>query len=162
MVLTGEDLASLRTIPLEEAGYHEIYPDIEKYTHPALAIERVLYVGQPVAAVFAETPYEAEDAAELVSVDYEDFPVVLDPVVALETDVSLFPGRSNEVCRIEKNYGDTDAALLKPHKWWSMSTAPAVIPAFRWKPATSLCSRTRRETCSLSGVLYTFTAVEKS
>jgi 6-hydroxypseudooxynicotine dehydrogenase subunit gamma len=113
MVLTGEDLASLGTIPLEEAGYHEIYPDIEKYTHPALAIERVLYVGQPVAAVFAETPYEAEDAAELVSVDYEDFPVVLDPVVALETDVSLFPGRSNEVCRIEKNYGDTDAAFAK-------------------------------------------------
>lgn len=111
MVLTGSDLAHLGTIPLEEAGYHEIYPNLESFTHPVLAVDRVLYVGQPVAAVIAEDPYLAEDAAELVDVDYEPLPVLLDPTQALTTDIELFPGLGNEGARIEKTYGDVDAAF---------------------------------------------------
>jgi carbon-monoxide dehydrogenase large subunit len=43
---------------------------------PALADERVVHVGQPVAMVVAETPAQAADAAELVAVDYEETPAV--------------------------------------------------------------------------------------
>ena len=45
---------------------------------PALAQERVVHVGQPVAVVVAETQAQAADAAELVTVDYEETPAVVD------------------------------------------------------------------------------------
>ena len=45
--------------------------------HWPLAIERVRHVGEPVAAVIAESLYAARDAAELVSVDYEVLPAVV-------------------------------------------------------------------------------------
>ncbi|MFE3170004.1 xanthine dehydrogenase family protein molybdopterin-binding subunit [Amycolatopsis sp. NPDC059090] len=113
LVLTGGDLARLGRIPLEEAGYHEIYPNLESFTHPVLATDRVTYVGQPVAAVLAEDPYTAEDAAELVEVDYDPLPVLLDPTQALTTDIDLFDGLGNEGARIEKSYGDVDAAFAR-------------------------------------------------
>ena len=43
-----------------------------------LAVHKVRYVGDPVAAVFAEDPYVAEDAADLVTVDVEELPPLLD------------------------------------------------------------------------------------
>jgi len=47
--------------------------------HPLLASDEVRYVGQPVAAVVAETRALAEDAAERVEVDYEPLEAVVDP-----------------------------------------------------------------------------------
>src|SRR5882672_8502315 len=44
-----------------------------------LAEGKVYYVGQPVAAVVAETRQQAQDAADLVSIDYQDLPAVVDP-----------------------------------------------------------------------------------
>src|SRR5690606_15458720 len=43
----------------------------------ALAVERVRFVGEPVAAVFAETRAQAEDAAERILVDYRECPAQL-------------------------------------------------------------------------------------
>jgi carbon-monoxide dehydrogenase large subunit len=50
----------------------------------ALAVGRVRYVGDPVALVVARTRAEAVDAAELVDVDYEPLPAVVDPEAAAE------------------------------------------------------------------------------
>ena len=50
--------------------------------HPALAVETVRYVGEPVAVVIAETRQQAKNAAELVEVDYAELPVVTDPARA--------------------------------------------------------------------------------
>ncbi|HEV2390096.1 MAG TPA: xanthine dehydrogenase family protein molybdopterin-binding subunit, partial [Nitrososphaerales archaeon] len=50
----------------------------------ALATETVNYVGEAVALVIAEDPYSAEDGAELVSVEYESLPPVIDPEAALK------------------------------------------------------------------------------
>ena len=79
-VLTGADFAKSGLGPLvcgwaakskdgspQKAGYH-----------PALAVEKVRYVGDHVAVVIAETRDQAKDAAELVMVEYEDLPVVVD------------------------------------------------------------------------------------
>lgn len=51
---------------------------------PALALEKVRYVGEAVAAVVAETRYLAEDAGEKIVVEYEPLPPVQDPEVAME------------------------------------------------------------------------------
>lgn len=50
---------------------------------PVLAHGRVRFVGEPVALVVANSPNAAQDAADLISVEYEDLPVVIDPEGAL-------------------------------------------------------------------------------
>ena len=63
---------------------------------PALARERVRYVGEPVAVIVAEDQGRAEDAAELAVVDTDPLPAALDPTGAAEDgSVRLFPGSSN-------------------------------------------------------------------
>jgi carbon-monoxide dehydrogenase large subunit len=54
-----------------------------------LAIDEVRYVGEPVAVVVASDRFIAEDAAELVSVEYEELPVIVDAEKALEKDAPL-------------------------------------------------------------------------
>jgi len=53
------------------------------YDLPVLAYDKVLYIGDRVAAVAAETREAAEEAARLVEVEYEDLPVVIDVASAL-------------------------------------------------------------------------------
>jgi carbon-monoxide dehydrogenase large subunit len=55
----------------------------------ALAVEKVRYVGDPVALVVAESRAQAVDAAELVDVDYDDLPAVIDVEDALAADAPL-------------------------------------------------------------------------
>ncbi len=57
--------------------------------HPALPIDRVHYVGQPVALVVADDPYLAADAVEHVTVDYDALPPVVDPEAALQPGALL-------------------------------------------------------------------------
>lgn len=110
LVLTGSNVAHLGRVPLEQIGFHEVYPDLEEHTHPVLAHEAVHYVGQPVAAVFATNSYVAEDAAELVSVEYEALPAQLDPVRAA-TQPPLHGSFSNEAATIVKRYGDVESVF---------------------------------------------------
>lgn len=51
---------------------------------PVLATDRVRFVGDLVAVVIAESALQAQDAAELIEVDYEDLPVVIDPRATLQ------------------------------------------------------------------------------
>src|SRR5262252_985208 len=79
-VLTAADMAA--------AGVENISPHppmtgrggakIVQTNRPALAGDRVLHVGQPVAAVIAESRDQAQDAAELVAVEYEPLEPVID------------------------------------------------------------------------------------
>lgn len=112
LVITADDIDA--EVPLEQIGYHEVYPQIDDYLHPVFAADRVRYVGQPVAAVIADTPYLAEDAAGLVEVTYDLLPPVLDPQYALTDEAEpLFEGQSNEAVRIVKAYGDVASAFKK-------------------------------------------------
>lgn len=65
--------------------------------HPALAIDKVLYHGEPVALVVAETRRAAEKAARLVRVEYDDLPAVIDADEALADGAPILhpmhPGR---------------------------------------------------------------------
>ena len=79
-VLTGADLlGKVNMIPSSAA-----LPDLRIPDHHLLAVERVRYMGEPVAAVVAENPYIARDALDLIEVDYDPLPVVVDPEKALE------------------------------------------------------------------------------
>lgn len=75
-VFTGADLAG-KVGPLPCAW---LIPNAELKTppHPAIAVDRVRYVGDAVAVVIAEDRYAARDAADLVQVEYAPLPVVTD------------------------------------------------------------------------------------
>jgi CO/xanthine dehydrogenase Mo-binding subunit len=68
--------------------------------HPALAVDKVRYAGEPVALVVAETRRAAEKAARLVRVTYEDLPAVIDADDALADGAPLLhevhPGRTGD------------------------------------------------------------------
>ena len=71
-VVTGADLAELPAIPPTAAGL--INPAMEQRL---LATDKVRYVGEAVAAVVTEHPYQGEDAVELVQVEYDPLAAVL-------------------------------------------------------------------------------------
>lgn len=78
-----------------------------------LALDRVRYVGDPVAVVLAEDRYIAEDARDLVEVDYEVLPAVIDPEAALAPDAPLLYEElgSNIAIQIPSGGGDIEAAF---------------------------------------------------
>ena len=81
--------------------------------HWALAVDRVRHVGEPVAVVVAEDRYIAEDALDLVAVDYEPLPVVVEIAHALQADAPLLHEAvgSNIVSDRSFRYGDPEAAF---------------------------------------------------
>jgi aerobic carbon-monoxide dehydrogenase large subunit len=110
--ITGIDTSEAKASPgvlaiftaddLRELGDGGLVP----HTNPAFpAVMRrsvvadgtVRFVGQPVVAVLAETRVQAADAAELVLVDYEPLPVVVDPEASLRDEVVLFPEHGTNV-----------------------------------------------------------------
>ena len=80
--------------------------------HPALAIDAVRYVGEPLAVVVANDPYAARDAAELVHVEYAELPVVVDPLKALDGKPFVHDAFGTNVAyRLAIAGGDVDAAF---------------------------------------------------
>jgi carbon-monoxide dehydrogenase large subunit len=79
----------------------------------ALAGDEVVYAGEPVAIVVADTRYIAEDAAALVAVDYETLPAASDCRAALARGAPLVhrDAPHNLLAEFEMGYGDTDAAF---------------------------------------------------
>ena len=84
-IFTGADLAADQIGPLI-CGWAITQKNGEPHTapaHPALAVDRVRYVGDHVAIVIADSLDEAKDAAEKIEVDYEELPPVVDIASAL-------------------------------------------------------------------------------
>ncbi|MGZ5373819.1 MAG: xanthine dehydrogenase family protein molybdopterin-binding subunit [Aeromicrobium sp.] len=85
MVITGKDIAEQQgSLPCA----WPITPDQKGPPHPSLAVDRVSFAGEVVACIVARTAAAARDAVELVDVDYDELPVVLDLEDAL-TDGDL-------------------------------------------------------------------------
>src|SRR6266542_340637 len=78
---------------------------------PVLAHDRVRYLGEPVALVAAVTPQAAEEAAELIEVDYQDLPGVFDAERALEPAAPLVHDEGNLLVTWTIARGDVDAGL---------------------------------------------------
>lgn len=106
-VLTGEEVRELaKPFPLAVDVPISYYP---------IAVDRVRYVGEPVAVVVAENRYLAEDAAELIQVEYEPLPAVLDPEGAADGDAFLLHEQvgSNLGNHRTFEFGDPDAAFAE-------------------------------------------------
>jgi CO/xanthine dehydrogenase Mo-binding subunit len=112
-VLTADEIASLGRIHTRQALAVGDF-EFALYEPPVLAHDRVRYVGEPVAAVLAETPYLAEDGAELVQVEYEELTPVLDAHAgAQESSPSLRDDAGNVAATITKSYGDVEDAFAR-------------------------------------------------
>ena len=106
-VWTGEDLADMPPIDFRDDRVEKLVP----HRQPLLARGRVRYVGEPVAVVFADDPYRAEDAADRVILELDELP----PVMSADDDPVEIDGLSTEPMIIEKGYGDLDAAFRDAH-----------------------------------------------
>ena len=86
-VLTGDDILGIvPDLPTRSMSGEWEVDEFKAPEHPALAVGKVSYVGQTVAVVVAQDPGQARDALELIQVDYEPLPVVLDPWEAASSD----------------------------------------------------------------------------
>ncbi len=100
-VFTAADLVDLPAPPVP-LGY--LNPLMGR---PWLARDVVRFVGEPVAAVVTESRYDGEDAAELVSIDYEPLPSVVHPQDSARDETLLFPEVGNNTA-LAFELGDTD------------------------------------------------------
>ena len=109
-VITGDDIRKI-----SDAFLVAVKADVPQWS---LAVDRVRYVGEPVALVLADTRYIAEDGGEAVEVDYEVLPAVVDLMSAREKTSALVheSAKSNEVHTRAFTYGDPDAAFKSAHK----------------------------------------------
>ena len=82
-------------------------PEAQERRRPLLPGDRVRYVGEPVAAVVASSRYVAEDACELVEVEFEPLEAIVDAEQALAHD----PG--GNFAHIEYEAGDVDCAFAR-------------------------------------------------
>jgi 2-furoyl-CoA dehydrogenase large subunit len=105
--LTGREVAETCQ-PFPEIG-----PGIgQKIVDYPIAIDKVRYQGEPVAAIVADSRIAAEDAAELVEVDYEPLPPVMCAEDALKDESILHEGAgSNRIWQDVFEYGDVEKAF---------------------------------------------------
>jgi carbon-monoxide dehydrogenase large subunit len=109
-VLTAADLEGLTDpFPIVARDGAELAP----VAHPILAHGRVRYVGQPIALVVADTASRAADAAELVAVDVQELPPLLDPREAQEAPPLHEEAPGNVVLRLHRESGDVEGAFAR-------------------------------------------------
>jgi len=141
-VLTGEEFCA-------ETDSLAIGVDAPKLTRFALARGVVRYAGEWVAAVVADTRALAEDAAELVEVEYETLPHVIDAEAAMEPGAPLVhPAHGSNVILHKKFvWGPVEEAFAKAgHKlafratWGRSATVPIETfgVAAQWNPGTEI------------------------
>src|SRR4030088_1263720 len=118
-VVTSEDVRRVIPEPYYGPAFHD---------QPVLAIDKVTYVGEPVAVVLARDPHIADAAVQLISAEYEELPAVFDEVEATDNqilvheelrpagtfaDLKHLKGRrgTNVALEFKLRRGDVDAAF---------------------------------------------------
>src|SRR5262245_1857834 len=130
-IVTGAELAKLvGPIPSVIKVPVAYYP---------FAIDKVRYVGEPVAVVVADDRYLAEDALDVIDVDYAPLPPVADLATARAAGAPLLHEKaaSNTVSRRSFRYGDPDAAFAAAER------------VFEWSYAYPRYASTPMETCGV-------------
>jgi carbon-monoxide dehydrogenase large subunit len=107
-VFTGKDVQQVGSVPCAAQ-----IPGLRIPKHPVLAIGKVRFVGESVAAVVAQDRYIAADAASLIEVDYEPLPAVIDPLKALEPGSTVIheEWKDNVAFKTQSVAGDVEQAF---------------------------------------------------
>jgi aerobic carbon-monoxide dehydrogenase large subunit len=107
-VYTGKDIATaVGPVPCAAA-----LPDLKVPDYRVLATGKALFVGHPIAAVVATDKYLARDAADLISVDYEELPVVVDVEASAKGGPVIHEQFGNNIAyTLTSGEGDIEAAL---------------------------------------------------
>jgi len=113
-VVTGAEIKD-QIGPLPVSGGNET---LRVPQHHVLAIDKVCYVGEGVAAVAAEDRYTAQDALDLIRVEYEPLPVVSDPEKALAPGSTVIHSEwpDNVAFRSDLKHGNLTKAFKEAHK----------------------------------------------
>ena len=108
-VLTGEDIRALTSsLVVGVKAPIDCWP---------IAVDRVRYVGEPVAIVVASDRYRAEDAVDRIAVEWTPRPAVIDPVATLAPDAPVLHDglKGNLASERRFRYGDPEAAFATAH-----------------------------------------------
>jgi carbon-monoxide dehydrogenase large subunit len=107
-VHTGKDLAKVGPVPCGAS-----IPEMKAPTHTVLATDKVYFVGHPVAVVVAETKFAARDAVDLIEVNYQELPVVMDEEKAADAKSPVIHEQlgTNIAYKLTAGEGDIEAAL---------------------------------------------------
>ena len=111
LVISGRELAEEYSLPRATSRMRDYYAT----RLPALAIDKVRYVGEPVIAVVAASRAIAEDAAELIAIDYADLETLTNPFTAAhEAAQRLFDDAASNVLLTRQfgNRTEAEAAVL--------------------------------------------------
>jgi CO/xanthine dehydrogenase Mo-binding subunit len=123
-VVTGDEVRKLIAEPYYGPAFHD---------QPILALEKVRYVGEPVAVVLASDPHVAEEAAHLIVAEYDELPAVFEEVEAMTStaivhdalkpagtfpDLKHLKGRThtNVALDFHLRRGDAPAAMKQAHR----------------------------------------------
>ena len=152
-VIAGGDLADEQgTLP----NVWTITPEQKTPTHPSMAVDTVRFAGEIVACVVARSAAAARDAVELVDVDYDDLPVLLDTREALKDETVIHPEiGTNESAHLvmdfqtESSPGDVDAVIEAARAdgivFEREYEQQRLIPAFM-EPRSMVCDPTGEQT----------------
>lgn len=107
-VYTGKDVAEkVGPVPCAAA-----LPDLKVPDYRVLATNKALFVGHPIAAVVATDRYAARDAADLISIDYEELPAVVDVEQAAQGGALVHESFGDNIAyRLTSGEGDIEAAM---------------------------------------------------
>src|SRR5438128_1180526 len=107
-VYTGKDVAEkIGPVPCASA-----LPDLRVPDYRVLATDKALFVGHPIAAVVATNKYAARDAVDLISVEYEELPAVVDVEAAAKGGTVIHEKFGHNVAyKLTSGEGDIEAAL---------------------------------------------------
>jgi carbon-monoxide dehydrogenase large subunit len=117
-VFTGADFEAVGGMPCGWQVTDKHGQPMQEPRHPVLAHGKVRHVGEPIAAVVADTLEQARDAAEAISVDIAELPAVIDMKAAVaNSDVKVHDDLTSNLCYdwgfVEENKAATDEAFSK-------------------------------------------------
>ena len=109
-IFTGADLAEAKVggLPCGWLIHSKDGSPMKEPPHPVLAQGKVRHVGDQVALIVAETALQAKDAAELIEVDYEELPAVIEITTADKSASAVHDDVPNNVC-YDWGHGNKDA-----------------------------------------------------
>jgi carbon-monoxide dehydrogenase large subunit len=108
-VLTAADMPGVKTIPMRTG----VIPGLERSQQTPIATTKVRYVGEPIAVVVAESRYVAEDALELIDVEYAALGAVTDARESMQAGAPQLHDAvpNNIAANFQVNVGDVEGAF---------------------------------------------------